>query len=264
MTIEAAFNYPSDLNASNPAAGDVLTEGDDHIRGLKTCFKTTLPNVTGAITATQAELNILDGATLTTTELNYVDGVTSAIQTQLSSKLSMTSAGVLTQVGTTKTGGGTSYDLTGISSTYNYYTLEIIKLLPATDGALLYLLTSTDGGSNWGSSYTWQASWGNSVAPYADSGGSAAAQINLGGSGFTIGNAANELGVSGHVEIWKPSDAAYCHISWELIYRAASDGSLTKVSGSAFREAVADVDAVRLIFSSGNITSGTARLFGRN
>jgi len=36
-----------------------------------------------AITATAAELNILDGVTATTAELNYVDGVTSNIQTQL-------------------------------------------------------------------------------------------------------------------------------------------------------------------------------------
>jgi hypothetical protein len=41
-----------------------------------------------AVTATAAELNVLDGiaATLTFTELNYVDGVTSAIQTQLNTK----------------------------------------------------------------------------------------------------------------------------------------------------------------------------------
>ena len=38
------------------------------------------------VTASAAEINILDGATLTTTELNYVDGVTSAIQTQLDTK----------------------------------------------------------------------------------------------------------------------------------------------------------------------------------
>lgn len=39
------------------------------------------------LTASAAELNILDGATLTVTELNYVDGVTSNIQTQLGAKL---------------------------------------------------------------------------------------------------------------------------------------------------------------------------------
>ena len=40
------------------------------------------------VTASAAELNILDGATLSTTELNYVDGVTSAIQTQIDKKVS--------------------------------------------------------------------------------------------------------------------------------------------------------------------------------
>lgn len=38
------------------------------------------------LTATAAELNVLDGITATTTELNYVDGVTSNIQTQLNGK----------------------------------------------------------------------------------------------------------------------------------------------------------------------------------
>ena len=39
-----------------------------------------------SITATAAEINILDGVTSTATELNYVDGVTSNIQTQLDAK----------------------------------------------------------------------------------------------------------------------------------------------------------------------------------
>lgn len=40
------------------------------------------------LTATAAELNVLDGITATTAELNYCDGVTSNIQTQLNGKLS--------------------------------------------------------------------------------------------------------------------------------------------------------------------------------
>ena len=43
-------------------------------------------NILDGVTATAAELNILDGVTSTTAELNYVDGVTSAIQTQLDAK----------------------------------------------------------------------------------------------------------------------------------------------------------------------------------
>ena len=43
-------------------------------------------NILDGVTADASELNILDGATLTTTELNYVDGVTSSIQDQLNAK----------------------------------------------------------------------------------------------------------------------------------------------------------------------------------
>ena len=49
-------------------------------------------NVLDGMTASTAELNVLDGipGTLTATELGYVDGVTSAIQTQLNAKASTT------------------------------------------------------------------------------------------------------------------------------------------------------------------------------
>ena len=43
-------------------------------------------NILDGVTSTAAELNILDGVTATATELNYVDGVTSSIQTQLDAK----------------------------------------------------------------------------------------------------------------------------------------------------------------------------------
>ena len=62
--------YIDDLVATNPAAGDNVSEGDDHIRGIKNVLKTTFPNIDGAVTPTD-------------TEINYVGGVTSAVQTQL-------------------------------------------------------------------------------------------------------------------------------------------------------------------------------------
>jgi hypothetical protein len=57
--------------------------------GIQGPIGPTGPGVEG-VTATAAELNILDGATVTTTELNYASGVTSPIQTQLNSKASLT------------------------------------------------------------------------------------------------------------------------------------------------------------------------------
>ena len=55
-------------------------------------------NILDGVTATASELNIMDGVTATTAELNHTDGVTSNIQTQLDSKAS--SSGVTSVSGT--------------------------------------------------------------------------------------------------------------------------------------------------------------------
>jgi hypothetical protein len=130
MPLESA-TYINGLNVSNPTGADTKAEGDDHIRLIKSAVKSTFPSLTGAVTADQNELNILDGATLstaelnlldgvtastaelnlldgvtaTTTEINYVDGVTSPIQAQFSGKADIT--------GETYTG---THDFTGATA----------------------------------------------------------------------------------------------------------------------------------------------------
>lgn len=58
MTVETAL-YPNQLDNSLPTAADLISEGDDHIRLLKTVLKTTFPNVTGAVTVSQVTFNLL-------------------------------------------------------------------------------------------------------------------------------------------------------------------------------------------------------------
>ena len=67
MTVESA-TYIADLNVSNPANTDQKSEGDDHIRLIKSVVKTTLPNLDGAVSATDTELSMLSGKTLTSTD----------------------------------------------------------------------------------------------------------------------------------------------------------------------------------------------------
>lgn len=76
MSVETAL-YPPQLNTTLPAASDWVSEGDDHLRLIKTVLKTTFPNVAGAVSASQVELS-------------YVAGVTSALQTQLNAKGTVT------------------------------------------------------------------------------------------------------------------------------------------------------------------------------
>lgn len=76
MGLETA-TYITDLVSTNPLGTDSKAQGDNHIRLLKEVLKTQFPNLgSAAVTATAAELNILDGATVTTDELNTLDGVT--------------------------------------------------------------------------------------------------------------------------------------------------------------------------------------------
>ena len=58
MALESATHI-SDLVVSNPTAVDGLSQGDDHLRMIKTVLKTDFPNITGAMTVTQADLNTL-------------------------------------------------------------------------------------------------------------------------------------------------------------------------------------------------------------
>ena len=56
MTVEAA-TYISSLNPLLPAALDDVSEGDDHIRLVKSTLQSTFPNINAAMTRTDEELN---------------------------------------------------------------------------------------------------------------------------------------------------------------------------------------------------------------
>lgn len=58
MTVENV-TYISDLDQNNPAGGDSISEGDDHIRNIKKAIKGTFPNVTGEVTLTTDEFQQL-------------------------------------------------------------------------------------------------------------------------------------------------------------------------------------------------------------
>ena len=62
MALESVTHL-DDLVAINPTATDPVSEGDDHVRNIKTVLLTDFPNITGVMTATQAELNVATGVT---------------------------------------------------------------------------------------------------------------------------------------------------------------------------------------------------------
>jgi len=129
--------YISDLNSSNPAAGDAVNEGDDHIRLIKSTVKATFPSVSGAVSSTHTELNLLDGVTANTTELNYVDITT--LGTAQASKAVTADANVdvtgirnLTITGTMTIGSNTATTLQAVYPVGSIYINAAVSTNPAS------------------------------------------------------------------------------------------------------------------------------------
>jgi len=74
MGLETA-TYISQLVATNPLATDPISQGDDHLRLIKSVLQAQFSGLSGttAVTASGAEMNLVDGCTATTVELNYLD-----------------------------------------------------------------------------------------------------------------------------------------------------------------------------------------------
>ena len=129
--------YISDLNSSNPVAGDPVNEGDDHIRLIKSTVKATFPSVSGAVTSTHTELNLLDGVTANTTQLNYI-GISALGTAEASKALSVdankdvTGIRNLTVTGAITIGSNTATTLQAVYPVGSIYINAAVATNPAT------------------------------------------------------------------------------------------------------------------------------------
>lgn len=77
MPLEPSVTWFSDFTTNWPLDGDLLVEGDNHIRNIKGAIVQQLPNLGNVqMTATATELNVLDGAVVTTADLTKLGNVT--------------------------------------------------------------------------------------------------------------------------------------------------------------------------------------------
>jgi hypothetical protein len=98
MGLESA-TLISQLVTTNPVgATDPKSQGDDHIRLIKTCLKTTFPNITAAITVTDVEINRLAGVTTS------VESMRGMAYTQQAAPYSVVAGDIGTTIGITSVG----------------------------------------------------------------------------------------------------------------------------------------------------------------
>lgn len=152
-----------------------------------------------------------------------------------------------------------------ITSAYDLYIFVLKDLRPATDAVDMWMRTSTNNGSSYDSGANNYKTAGhksaNGANPAAWNSGGATA-ILLSDNTDSIGNAAAE-GLSGEVRLYTPLGSA--RIKSGYFVTDYQDENLTaqkNAHGWFFRDTTADIDAVRFMFSSGNITSGTIYMYG--
>lgn len=149
------------------------------------------------------------------------------------------------------------------NAAYRRYEFEFENVKPATDSVDFYIRTSTNAGSSYDAGATDYA-WGSdgTSAGTATQGASAGDVAILMSTAVKIGNAAAEYGVSGLVDVsGAPSATVFTEFRWHVTYWNTA-GAMVQLSGGGARLAASDVDAARFLFSAGNITSGTIRMYG--
>lgn len=149
---------------------------------------------------------------------------------------------------------------TCISATYDDYVIRLLNIVPATNAAILRMRVSTDGGSTYDSTAIYDHGGG-----YSYSGG----QGNVGAVdqaqweiAANVSNSAN-YGLSGEYMLIDPArTSGYKHMHG---HRAGLDTSVSLLVWShahfTYKSTTA-VDAFQFYFSSGNIASGTIRVYG--
>lgn len=237
-------------------------------------------------------------ATTTSTEIGYVNGVTSAIQTQIDGKMTnpMTTGGDVIYGGASGTptrlangssgqvltsAGGTSaptwstpsmvllstqtasssatIDFTSISSgTYSSYVLVGSNIVPATNAVYLIMRMSVGGSFLSGGSDYSQRAYRYVASGAAAEGYAAGTGIAISPIGETMSNSTT-FGNNFRVEIYSHTGSTYKSVNGQFTGYGSS--YISSVFGGSTLTASA-IDGFRLLMSSGNIASGTFKLYG--
>lgn len=146
---------------------------------------------------------------------------------------------------------------------YRYYEFEFEHVKPATNSVQLRAALSTNGGSTWDTAAGSYSNTGfvTNGATLAHFGAGSVAYMEL--SNVTdVGNGASSFGVDGMVKLYLAPDAT---TQTRMIFNGAYDnagGTSIYVSSNSRRLAAQDTDGIQFFFQTGNIASGTIRMYG--
>lgn len=154
------------------------------------------------------------------------------------------------------------------NATYSRYKFVLKNVKPTTDNVILNVRFSTDAGVSYdsgGTNYT-SLSMGRNTGGNVDAGTGGDSAISItsptAGTSNSVGNGGLEFGVSGEVLVMSAGNAsARTTLMATLVYDPPADDQFL-ITSSGKRNATQDTDALRFLFSSGTIASGTIEMWG--
>lgn len=148
-----------------------------------------------------------------------------------------------------------------IIARYSEYLIEFENIIPATDAIDLWMRMSTNGGSSYdsGNNYSYE-SWLWRAAATGQSGATAQAQILI-SNGATLSNSAS-WGLTGSARLYSPASASlFKQLNGQMGFFTSASLRVGTTLHATYESATA-VNAFQFLMSSGNITSGTIRVYG--
>jgi len=178
------------------------------------------------------------------------------------------SGGALNLISTQTASSSSTISFTsGIDSTYKEYIFKFINIHPATNSTAFRFNLSVDTGSNYNVTKTttviqyYHDEGGSTTALQYDTGMDLAQSTNPQIIAENIGNGSDEC-ASGYLHLFNPSSTTFAkHFLISSASYFASDYS-NNYYVAGYGNTTSAVDAIQFTMSSGNIDSGTIKLYG--
>lgn len=156
-----------------------------------------------------------------------------------------------------------SIDFTSaISSTYDTYEIELVNVLPASGSNNLYLEFSTDGGATFDTSAIYDFAYNYALANNTTGGDGHVNQAGFIVAGGALGNV--NFGANGIVYLRGPLNATLQKsITWNIAYYHDAFNVIFQETAAGVYKNTTAVNAARFVLQTGNIASGTIRMYGR-
>jgi len=146
---------------------------------------------------------------------------------------------------------------------YDHYQFMFQHVVPVTDAVFLIAQTSTNGGT----------AYSSTDGDYHLLGTTNSTALRVAGhAGYTVGSGSGEHGCTGSFMLFAPHNTSSYTFSFcgGMTFNSADDdgyiysmnASTTDVAVAGARIAAEDVDAIKFLFSSGNIESGEIVMYG--